>query len=382
MIAAHSRQVRVLFVAAANSTAGGGEKHVADLLRHMPEKGIDCALLAPAGGDLGELAADSAIRRFEVPIDAGFSAGRVKAVRRAIDEFEPDVVHAHGSRAAMFARLADRIARDRVVYTLHGIHVDQAGSAIRRNAFMRVERFLRPRTARFVTVARSDIVKGERLGILDRQRTVTVYNGIEVPVPLGRPGGFRGQLSIAADAPLILSVGRFHEQKDQRTLVAAFARLHDRVGNARLVLVGSGVLESALREQVLSLGISNVVSFERPRASLADAYVDADVVALSSRWEGLPYVVLEAMAYGKPVVSTDVDGIPEAVVQGETGLLVDPGDPEALGAALVEVLNSADRGRAMGESGRRVVEERFSIHRMMTDLLRVYAAVLEGVADA
>jgi len=370
--------LRVLLVAAATSTAGGGEKHVADLARHLVEAGLDVALAFPGGGDLGELAALLGVTEFEVPISSGFSLGRVAALRRAIAEFEPDVVHAHGSRSAMFARFADTRGASRVVYTVHGIHVDKAGSAARQRVLLAIERQLSPRTAAFVTVAQSDAEKGERLGILDAARTRTIYNGIELPVPPAVPGRFRTEIGVAEHTPLVVSVGRFHEQKDQGTLLQAFSQVVERVPAAHLALVGAGPLEGRLREKATSLGIMSKMTFSAPRAGLADAYTDADVFALSSLWEGLPYVVVEAMAYGTPVVSTGVDGIPEAVADGVTGLLVPSGDAAGLARAASTLLEDPGRARAMGESGRLRVEQRFGLERMVLEYRELYAEVAGG----
>ncbi len=367
---AEGRPIRALLVATATATTAGGEKHVADLLRGLPGHEIEVGLVAPAGGDLADLVAELGVRAWQAPIGRGMSAAGLSAVKRAIADFEPDVVHAHGTRAAMFARLADPLASQRVVYAVHGIHVDKAGSRARQMAFLAVERALKPRTARFVTGAESDIEKGARLRILDRERALTVYNGIELPQLPGVPGRFREECGVGSDALLLLCAGRFHEQKDHATLLSAFALVLRECPQAHLALVGSGELEGALRERAVALGVSGSVTFLPPRPDFSDAYTDADVVVLSSRWEGLPYVIIYAMAHGKPVVSTWVDGIPEAVIDGRTGLLVPPQDPAALAAALTRVVGDPDLAREMGAAGSRVAAERFSVERARDELKR------------
>jgi glycosyltransferase involved in cell wall biosynthesis len=367
--------MRVLLVAAANATDGGGEKHVADLLMRLPSAGVDVALAAPAGGDLGELAASLRVSAFDVPIQSGFSMGAVRALRDTIKRIAPDIVHAHGSRAAAFARVADPLSRERVVYTLHGIHADQAGSRARQTVFLGIERLLRPRTARFVAVCGSDAAKGARLGLLDLLRTSVVRNGIKLPLPTALPGRFRAEIGVGAGAPLVLSIGRFHEQKDQMMLLRAWSLASRAHPDAVLALIGSGEGEGRLREFAISEGIGDRVRFVRPRADLAPAYTDADLFALSSRWEGLPYVVLEAMAYGLPVVSTCVDGVPDAVFDGQTGLLVSPQDHRGLGDALARLLAAPDERSRMGDAGRAQVCAEFSLDRMVDELVGVYRDV-------
>jgi len=369
-----SAPMHILLVAAATSTSGGGERHVADLLRLLPARGFRVSLVCPPGGDLPVLARELGIAVREVPIAGGLRPGAVLALRRAIRELSPDVVHAHGSRAALFARMADPHAAERCLYTLHGIHIDKAGSSLRRAVFLTLERMLRPRTARFVTVCEADLGKGERLGLIDPARTSVVFNGIATPAFAPR-GDLRSELGIGEGAPLVLSVGRFHEQKDQQTLLRAWARVLDRHADAVLALVGSGPLEAELREQAAAHGLSGSVRFLSPRPDLAPAYTDANVFVLTSLWEGLPYVVLEAMSHGLPVAATAVDGIPEAVTDGESGILFPPSDPAAAASAIVELLDDPARAAAMGEVGRTRVADLFSLQAMADATAAVYRQV-------
>lgn len=372
------RRLRVLLVAAATSVTGGGERHVADLMERLPHMGVDVGLVAPAGGDLAAMAGHAGIPFHRAEIGKGFSLQGLAQLRSAISTFDPDVVHAHGARAAFYARLADAEASRRVVYTLHGIHVDKAGSAARQRALLATERLLKRRTAAFITVSEADRRTGGRLGMIVVAASTVIHNG--VVMPLARPvrGAFRAELGIAPDVPLVLSVGRFEEPKDQRTLVTAWAEVLQRMPEAVLALIGSGRREEELRALIASLDIGHSVSLLAPRPDLAPAYADADLFCLSSRWEGLPYVVLEAMSYGLPVVSTDVDGIPEVVTPGETGVLVAPGDPGALADAVFGVLGDADHGRRMGVAGARIVAERFSLDRMVEGIVQVYRRVASG----
>jgi glycosyltransferase involved in cell wall biosynthesis len=302
----------------------------------------------------------------------------VLALRRAVGELAPDVVHAHGSRAAAFARVADALARDRVVYTQHGIHVDKAGSPARRAVFLTLERALGERTAWFVAVCESDVGKGERLRLLDPARTSVVYSGIESPEPPGARGAFRAELGLGPDVPLALSVGRFHEQKDQRTLLSAWPLVRERCPDAVLALVGSGPLEAALRRRCEELAIAGSVRFVAPRPDLGPAYADADVFVLTSLWEGLPYVVLEAQSHGLPVAATAVDGVPEAVVDEASGLLFAPSDPAAAASAVAALLAEPVRAAAMGAIGRARVAALFGVGPMADSLAAIYRRVAGG----
>jgi len=198
-----------------------------------------------------------------------------------------------------------------------------------------------------------------------RSRIVVVHNGIEAepaePVRL-------------ADDPTILEVARLADVKGQRSLLRALTGL-----NATAVLVGrdleqAGAYERELRAEAERLGVVDRVVFAGYRDDVPALLAGCDVFCLPSEMEGLPLVVLEAMAQGKPVVATAVGGTPELVVHGETGLLVQPGDVAALAAALAQLLADPGQARRMGEAGRERVQREFGAAAMAQRILELYAA--------
>jgi len=330
--------MRVLLVTAARASGDRPESLVADLVRGLQAQGLDVALACPEGS-LTELASIAGVRAFPIDLASGFATTRANALRRIITTFEPDIVHAHGSRAAMVARLADPRARRRVVYTVRDLHVHHVAPRAMRAAFLRVEHRLRARTAAWVCECGSDCDLAEHLKILRRERSHVVYKGVELPELSPT------KASAVTGNPLVLSIGGFNEQKDQRTLLDAWASARSSVPGAVLVLVGSGELEPRLRERVFAHGLGDSVRFVAPRPDVASLYAEADLFVLSSRWEGLPYVILEAMAHGLPVVSTAVDGIPEVVINEDTGLLVPAHDAGLLASAIRQMLADPDLRR-------------------------------------
>jgi glycosyltransferase involved in cell wall biosynthesis len=203
---------------------------------------------------------------------------------------------------------------------------------------------------------------------------VAIHNGVRLPDTV-EAGAFRGELGIGENAPLILSVGQLREQKDQHTLIEAWARVSARFPSAVLALVGSGPLESRLRDLANERSVARTLRFVAPRPDLRTAYTDADAFVLSSRWEGLPYVVLEAMAHGLPVISTAVDGIPEAVIDRRTGLLVPPADPRTLAEALMWTISEPEKAARLGTAGRARVEAEFGLDAMIDKVAALYREV-------
>jgi glycosyltransferase involved in cell wall biosynthesis len=173
-----------------------------------------------------------------------------------------------------------------------------------------------------------------------------------------------------------VSIGRLAEPKDFGTLISAVADLP--LGTVRLVVVGDGPQRAVLEAQVKASRVADAIEFVgevddvRARLERADAFV------LSSRSEGMPISVLEAMAAGLPVVATDVGGVHEVVLDGETGRLVPPGDVRALAAALSEMVDDAELRERWGRAGRRRIAERFELRAWRAAHLALYERLLSG----
>jgi glycosyltransferase involved in cell wall biosynthesis len=224
-------------------------------------------------------------------------------------------------------------------------------------------------------------VSGDTKRAYERQgypkRIEVVYNGVVLSNSPLRGSGLRAELGIPNGAPLVGEVGRLCDVKGQRELIAALAQVPD----ARAVLVGAdleqgGAFQASLERDAEQLGVRDRVVFAGRREDASALLGELDVVALPSWTEGLPLVVLEAMARRRPVVATPVGGTPEVVVDGETGLLVPPRDPDALAGALRRLLADAELRQRMGEAGYERVRERFSADAMTRRVLEIYDEVL------
>jgi glycosyltransferase involved in cell wall biosynthesis len=186
----------------------------------------------------------------------------------------------------------------------------------------------------------------------------------------------RAWWGIGADETLVVSVGRLHPQKDHATLIDAAAVLARRRPDVRFVIVGDGPSVGTLARQIERLGLTAVVTLVGSSVSGADALAAADVVALASRWEGWPLVVAEAVRLGRPVVATAVGGIPEMLVDGVSGWLVDPGAPAALADALEEALADPVGAAARADAARADFDGRYDSEALVAAVEAVYLGVL------
>ena len=206
-----------------------------------------------------------------------------------------------------------------------------------------------------------------------------VRNGIVLrPLPSDR-AGTRAVLEPAPRARIVLTIGRMTEQKGHRYLLDAVPAVLARHPDVYFLWAGVGPLQSQLRAWVRTLGLEGRVWFLGRRHDVADLLAAADLFVLPSLFEGLPLVVLEAMAAGLPVVGTRVCGTAEAVHDGVTGRLVPAKDAPALATAIVEVLDDPELARRRGAAGRERVEREFSATRMARETGAIYAELLDRV---
>jgi glycosyltransferase involved in cell wall biosynthesis len=285
-----------------------------------------------------------------------------------------DILHLHMSKGAMLGGIAGRIARVPVV-----VHTAQGfGWLALRNPLLRGLFWLYDKTLFATTLDRLFVVceyQRNKLvadGMIEADHTTTVYNGID-PDAVRRDaqtGVTRAELGVPDDAILVVTVARLVWFKAVHTLIDAVHQLRD---NAKLycVIVGDGNLRPQLERQIATLGLQDRVRLIGWRSDAARLIELADVFALSSVAEGMPLAIMMAMALGKPVVANAVDGVPELVAEGETGLLVAPRDATAFAAALRRTLEDPALRRRFGAAGRLRVDAHFTQRGMAeaTDVL-------------
>ncbi len=292
----------------------------------------------------------------------------------------PDIIHTHTAKAGTLGRLAALIAlpgrRKRVVHTFHGHVFHSYFSPRKTRFFIHIERMLARRTHRLIAV--SERTKQELVAY-----KIAPEDKIDV-IPLGldlepfaqcaqHRGELRRELGLSPDCLLVGLVARLVPVKDVATFLQSASCVASSAPNACFLIVGDGELREELEMQARALGLGAQVRFLGYRKDLARIYADLDIVALSSRNEGLPVSLIEAMASGCIVVSTAVGGVPDLIVEGETGFLAPPQNPGALTEAIERALSQTERWPAMQSRARASALGRFDISRLVADIERLYA---------
>jgi len=347
------------------ATWRGGQNQVLLTARGMAAQGHTVAVGCRRGGSLEARARERGLDVRPVPFRGDLWPPAIVSLARTLRRDRPQVLVLHDPHAVSAGLFAARLAgRPSLV-------------AVRRVDFALRGAFSRWKYAacdRVIVVSRA-IGRVVESGGLDASRVRLVYEG--VPDRSSQPGGREAlaELGVPAGAPVVGNVAALTGHKDHATLIEAMALLRPRAPEARLVICGEGELRPVLQAQVESRGLQDRVIFAGFRHDLDRVLPAFSVFCLSSHLEGLGTSVLDAMAFGLPVVATAAGGIPEAVQDGITGRVVPPRHPRALADALEEVLGDEQRRRALARAGRQRFLETFTVERMVTETTRVVEEV-------
>jgi glycosyltransferase involved in cell wall biosynthesis len=371
--------VKILYVITA-AEFGGASLHVLQLMEHMAKQGHEVGLVAAPESRLMEKAKALGVKifsnpHFVRPIRPWKDFRALWPVFQAIRAFDPDIVHAHSTKAGYAARFACAILRKRVIFTAHGWAFTEGRGLMARKLLALAERLAAKITLKIICVSRHDRELALQWKVARPEQLVVIHNGID-PEPFLEADGasLRKELELH-DEPVLTFVGRLAPPKDPLTLIDAVKRLSKGI----LLVVGGGELRSQVESHITENHLEKRVKLLGQRSDIPQILEASDVFVLSSRWEGLPYTIIEAMMAGLPVVATKVGGVPELVENGVTGFLVPPKDPETLAQALQKLIEDPELRKRMGRAGREKALREFTLDRMLHETERVYREVLEEI---
>ncbi len=367
--------IRVLEVLASLRRAGA-ERVAVSLARGLDQTRFECGVVSLYDAFSGGLESDLAARGIQVwhlGKRRGFDPRMWHRLVRVIASFGPDIIHTHSYvlRYVLPAHLATW--RGKVVHSVHNVaerEVDYVGRWVHHAAF---RLGVKP-------VAISGEVARSFRALYGREPAAIIYNGtrVEKGFRAGARESWRRVHGFGPDDLLIVSLARFEAQKNPVGLITAFARALPRLPSSYLVMAGEGSLAGECRAAAARLGVSDRVYFPGLCRDVAELLSACDLFALASDWEGVPVAVIEAMAARLPVVATAVGGVPELIETGVSGLLVKPGDPDALAWAFADLACDPERRRQMGdEAMRRAL--RFDSGAMIESYARLFEQLCGGV---
>jgi glycosyltransferase involved in cell wall biosynthesis len=293
------------------------------------------------------------------------------------------IIHTHSSKAGILGRWAARLAGiPIIVHTVHGWGHHDRQHPLVRNTYILLERLTQRFTDRLTVDSPRNAERGLTDGIATPEKYITIRCGIELERfwgPIRPREVVRAELSIPSGAPVVGTVTRLSPQKAPLDFVEAAAQVAAARPDVHFVAVGGGPLRAEVEARIAALSLADRFHLTGLRRDVPDLMHSFDIFALSSLWEGLPRVLPQAMAVGLPIVATAVDGNAEAVEDGVNGLLTPPGDPQAMAAALLRLLDDPALARKMSEAGRERAGE-FDARKMVEDIAALYEALLAECA--
>ena len=364
--------------------AGGMREHLLALSGGLTAKGHEVEVAAPADSDVAIAARGAGFLVHEIPLVGPlhplYDPKAIVALQRVVREGRFDLVHAHGFKAGFIGRLGAMLGGAKVVVVTAHNHVlsrtDTPASA--RNRYRNVERSLAGLVSRYIAVSdsiRLELVDGYGL---PPERVITVHNGVE-PAPylaVQDRTQTRAEFGLPDDATVVGLAARFSTQKGLCHLVDAVPLLRAEIPGIIVVIGGAGPLESELRERAVAVEATGSIRWPGFVDDIPRFLSTLDVYASPAETEALGIALIEAGLAQIPTVATNVGGVPEVVIDGETGVLVAAGDPSALAHAILGLLRDPERARTLAAAARERCLREFAPERMIERTLVVYAEAL------
>ncbi|WP_217606022.1 glycosyltransferase family 4 protein [Chitinophaga sp. GbtcB8] len=354
---------------------GGGESHVLDLVATLNRTRFEPVVLAFTDGPMIQALQKMGVPAHVIASEKAFDISVWKQVKRFLQQQQIDMVHVHGTRANTNVLWAARSLQLPLIYTIHGWSFHEGLNPMMKRARIAAEKFITRKAQ--VNICVSEANRQTGLQAFGSFRAEVIRNGVNLQKfdPAVIYPDVRTAVGIPADHLVVGYIARMTYQKDPVTMIRAFAAATQQVKDITLLMVGGGELKQTAMDTAQALGIADKVVFLDFRQDVPAVLKAMDIYCLPSLWEGFPIGVLEAMAMGKAVIATDVDGTREAVTHEQNGLLVPPANPEALTAAMVRLLQDFYLRKQLQQKAVKTIQTTYNVTGMTRRIENIYEAI-------
>lgn len=304
------------------------------------------------------------------------------ALTRLFKRLQPTIVHTHSSKAGILGRMAAYFAGvPIIIHTIHGYGVTPAQRPLLRRVLLWVERLVSKITTRYFSVSEANRRQGIAWNLFSPDRCVVIRSGVDIETlrrtSVDKPSKKR-ELGLDPFRPVVGMVAPLKPQKAPLDFLRMAARIHQTNPEVQFVMVGDGEMRPAVERERAKLGLTHVLHLLGWRRDVAEILRCMDVFTLTSLWEGLPRVYLEALAIGVPVVGTRVDGAEEVVKDGVNGFLLEPGDVEGLAKKVQQLLS---HGKSLPQSEGAGLGKEFDINEMVRRQEKEYQHLIDALVQ-
>ncbi|MBN2090305.1 glycosyltransferase family 4 protein [candidate division KSB1 bacterium] len=363
----------------------GVQKAMLDILERLDRNKCHITILCNAEGELTEAATKLNINFIILPelrreINPLFDIIAVIKLIKLIKKNRFQLVHTHSSKSGFVGRLAASAAGVKcIVHTVQGFAFHEYSSKLAIFVFGLMERIAGVFSDKIIFVNQYDKITASKMRLASAEKMITIPNGIDFVELSSRSrssANTKKSIGIEASDAVVGMVARLWEQKSPQDFIRSVPTVVKEFSAAKFLVIGDGHLKGELQQLSIELGISENVLFLGWRNDVRELLKILDVFVLPSLWEGLSVSILEAMASGKPVVASNIKGNNELVVDGATGYLVEPRNPEQIGEKVLTLLKNRTLAEKMGLNGYKRVKENFNIHDTVCKINQLYDTLL------
>lgn len=369
--------IRVLHVAEA---AGGVERYLHSLLKYSSNEDIENILICSQHYDLEQFKEYcKAVIQLNMAhnINLNLDTKNIKAIKRAIKQYQPDIVYAHSTKAGALTRLACINKKVPVIYNPHGWAFNMQQSSLKYNIYRLIEKIQAPFTKKIVCISEAEKISALKNKICSENKIQVITNGIDLKELDSVSKLNRKDLNIPKGAFVVGQIGRLSKQKAPDVFINMAAIIKKKVPNSFFIMVGNGDQEKQIKNQIKNLGLEDSFLLtgwvNNPTAHLNCM----DVATLLSRWEGFGLVLAEYMYSGTPLVATNVDAIPYVVKDGTDGLLVNPDAPEEAAQAVIRIHENKKLADKLIQNGFITANKKYDVRRVAQETNDLYKALFD-----
>jgi len=286
-----------------------------------------------------------------------------------------DIVHTHSSKAGIFGRIAAKLTRvPLILHCVQGWEFHEYTNKFTANFYITLENFISRFTDYLLPVSKQTMTAGLEAGIGSYNKYKIIHNFIELEkYDTGSASQqVKKELNIAKDVPIIGTIMRLVQQKNPLDIIKIAGKVKMNYPNIKFVVIGDGPLLPGLNNLIQKKGLNHNITLTGIKRNIPELLKTMDIFILSSLWEGLPLVFLQAMASGKPIIAYNVGGTGEAVNNEESGYLVKPGDTDTMAKRIDELIKDKARRIEMGKKGRKNLEQKFSKQKQIQKITEIY----------
>ena len=359
------------------SEMGGAQKHVFLLTKSLIERGYEVDVIAQGGGDLVNKIEEVGGTFINNPymvrdINPVMDIKNILYLKKLFKERKYDIVHCHSSKGGLVGRIGARFAGVKsIIYTAHGFVFNEPMGKIKRKIYIAIEYIGSKFGKKIIAVSKKDYYCGKKYKLGNEKNLYCIGNAIEEVEfnKLKEKDLLKEELGLNKDYFVVGMVSNFYETKGHRYLIDAIKKLYDEGFKFYMIFAGEGYTMDEMIEKSKGYDLIKFLGYRNDNLDLMNIF---DIFMLSSVKEGMPYVILEAMNLGKPVIATKVGALTNMIESGLNGILIESKNSNSIYIVLKDVLKQKYNLNLIGENGKEYINKNYSFSKFMDDIIKVY----------